>query len=119
VYAHYQHEGLDLNHPRGGRPRYLGDPMLEQHAETLAGIARRTITEDGSDLRGAMKDTAEGMSRMVQTNAPVEFNDLRRSGHPSVVDNGATIYDRPPEVARLTEDELRAKHGRRRGVTEL
>lgn len=47
---------------------------------------------------------------MVYDHAPVEFGDLRESGHPTVTDEGHTTYDRPPLVPRLSEAELREKN---------
>lgn len=69
---------------------------------------------DGS-LRERAALVAEDLAAQVQDHAPVEFNDLRRSGHPFVTDDGATIYDRPAAQRRLTEEELRAK-GRSRSL---
>jgi hypothetical protein len=51
----------------------------------------------------------EHLSGQVDVHAPVLFDHLRRSGHPVVTLGGAVIYDRPPEVHRLTEAELRAQ----------
>lgn len=50
----------------------------------------------------------EHLSGQVKVHAPILFNNLRRSGHPIVTLDGRTIYDRPPEQRRLTEEELRA-----------
>jgi hypothetical protein len=46
---------------------------------------------------------------------PKETTVLARSGHPTVTDEGALVYDRAPEVPRLSDEELRAIHNR--GVT--
>lgn len=59
-----------------------------------------------------MTDVAEDLAREVSVKAPVEWGDLRGSGHPTVDDNGETVYDRAPAVHRLSEEELRAKHRR-------
>ena len=59
--------------------------------------------------RGAFRRGTEDLSDQVIVYAPVEFNHLRRSGHPSVTVGGAVIYDREPEVHRLTEAQLRAQ----------
>ena len=71
----------------------------------LANYAR-TVLDDGG--RKAMAQNMENLSDQVKFHAPVEFNHLRRSGHPVVTLGGATVYDREPEVHRLTEAELRA-----------
>ena len=51
----------------------------------------------------------EHLSGELKIHAPILFNHLRRSGHPIVTKDGLTIYDRAPEVARLTEAQLRAQ----------
>jgi hypothetical protein len=72
-------------------------------------LAESAITEEGSNLEDAMADNMEDMSEQIYLLAPWEFGDLRASGHPSVASGGATVYDRPPNVGRLSEEELRAK----------
>lgn len=112
VYAKYQHERLDLKHPRGGKARYLADPLYQNASSYLQNIAD-SVLEDGG-VRG-MTESMQRLSNEVYLNAPVEFNDLKNSGHPSVTSNGVTVYDSPPNVPRLTEEELRAKGRLRRG----
>lgn len=109
VYAGYQ-EFLELNHPHGGQDHYLRDSLLvplDQHMETLA---RTLITEEGCELDRGAEEVAEALSDGVLERAPIEWNDLKRSGHPTVTHDGETVYDRAPEVGRLTEEQLRAKH---------
>jgi hypothetical protein len=109
VYAHYQHERLDLHHPRGGGPLYLSMPLLMNHGDYLDDYAR-TMLDDGG--RKAMERSVEDLAERggVATHAPVEFDDLRRSGHP-IVELGPylVIYDRPPRQHRLSPEELRFK----------
>lgn len=118
VYAASQHEGgwvtgpnagvAIVNHPRGGGPKYLEQPLLEKGTgEYPRRLAARALEPDG--LRRAMIDNMEDLARQVSERAPVEFEDLRRSGHPTVTSDGALVYDRPPEVPRLSDEELRAK----------
>lgn len=111
VYARYQHEGLDLRHPRGGRAKYLEGPLYERHRDYLQRLADHTL--DGT-LSGAMRENMESLATEVYDNAPREFHDLRRSGHPRVRDGEGIVYDRIPEVHRLTRPELRAKAEARR-----
>lgn len=108
VYAKKQHEDLTLRHPRGGGPRYLGQPLLDNRDDYLERIAR-TVLDDGgvAGMRSAMDDLAG--SGGVLTHAPVLWGDLRRSGHPSVLSGSRLVYDREPLARRLTEEELRAK----------
>lgn len=108
VYAKYQHERADLRHPDGGQAFYLRDPLFSTMDESMQELASKAFESDGG-LKGGMKDWAEKMSRKVFELAPLEFGDLKASGHPKVEDNGATIYDRPPNMHRLSEEELRIK----------
>jgi len=113
VYAHVQHEELSYHHPRGGGPLYLQQPLYDSSNTSLQRLADHTL--DG-DLTRAMADSMEELSDKVAEHAPVEFDNLRRSGHPTVTSDGAVVYDRPPQVPRLTEDELRAEDRNR--ITE-
>ena len=106
VYAHYQHEHLEFRHPRGGEAMYLTRPLMESYARYLQRYADTVLRDGGKD---AMKDAVEDLSDQVEVRAPVEFADLRRSGHPQVKLGGDTIHDRAPRVHRLSEAELRAK----------
>lgn len=123
VYAHRQHEELLWEHPRGGKAKYLEDPMVggsEAHARTLA---KHLLDPEGPRL--GMQEVVEDVARDVYDDAPREFGDLRNSAHPSVVsgghvnhldegkvqvDGGEIVYDRPPLVPRLDETELREKN---------
>ena len=106
VYAHYQHEHLEFRHPRGGQAKYLEQPLYDGYRDYLQDYAR-TVLHDGGVP--AMKRSAEHLSDAVEVTAPVEWSDLRRSGHPTVTHGGLTVYDRAPKQARLTKGELRDK----------
>lgn len=106
VYAHFQHERLDLHHPRGGEAKYLERPLLE-HFRYYLGEYARTVLHDGG--QPSVERSMEHLSDMVEFSAPREWGDLRKSGHPVVELGQRTIYDRPPKVHRLTAEELRAK----------
>lgn len=107
VYAQYQHEGLDLRHPRGGQAKYLEQPLYDNHREYLQAIADNVLR---GSIQVAMEDNMEDLAGHVYTHAPVEFHDLRSSAHPTVRRGATTTYDRPPMQARLTPTELRAKN---------
>lgn len=68
----------------------------------------KTVLEPGGPADG-MRHAVDHISDQVAVLAPVEFDDLRRSAHPTVTDDGAIVYDRPPEQPRLTEEQLKAK----------
>lgn len=106
VYAQYQHEGLDLRHPEGGQAKYLEEPLHKRANRYGSRLAGGVL--DGQ-LEARMIDNMEDLSAQVFEHAPVEFGDLKASGHPVVTSDGHTVYDRPPAIHRLTEAELRAK----------
>jgi hypothetical protein len=112
VYAKYQHERAELHHPRGGGPFYLQRPLMDGYRDYLSDYARTVLTDGGQP---AMKRSMEHLSDQVEITAPVEFTDLRRSGHPSVTLGGRTVYDREPKVARLSAEELKVKSRARIG----
>lgn len=73
-------------------------------------LADNALRGSGQGLTEAAVNVAEDLSATAADRTPVEFGDLRNSGHPTVTDDGAIVYDRPPAVPRLSEAELRAKH---------
>jgi hypothetical protein len=113
VYARYQHERLDLKHPRGGYPKYLWLALSvrkDQYLQTLA----TSVLEQGP-ARG-MRGVVEQIDRALHQFAPVDESNLRNSGHPTVTDNGELVYDRAPRQPRMSEEQLRAnRRARRRG----
>jgi hypothetical protein len=106
AYAHFQSEHLELHHPRGGGPKFLERPLMDHHRDYLDDYAK-TVLHDGG--QPAMKRSMEHLSDQVELNAPREWGDLLKSGHPSVEQGGRTIYDRAPKVGRLSKEELKAK----------
>lgn len=109
VYAHMQHEALDFKHPEGGQAKYLEQPLYDNAHDYVQRLAKDAVTDTGSQLVDAMRENMEHLSLQVFENAPFEFGDLKASGHPTVKDGEVTAYDRPPNVHRLTDSELRAK----------
>lgn len=105
-YAKYQHERVELHHPRGGSAKFLERPLMEHYRDYLSDYAD-TVLRDGG--QPAMKRSMEHLSDAVEVTAPREWGDLTKSGHPSVEQGGRTIYDRAPKAARLTAAELKAK----------
>lgn len=106
VYAHYQHEGITFHHPDGGEALYLKTPLYVKHGVYFARLGKAAVH---GELVQAMKENVEDLSLEVYHRAPWEFGDLRGSGHPRVIADGHTVYDRPPMVKRLSELDLKAK----------
>lgn len=108
IYAHYQHEHPEFHHPRGGGAFYLRDPLFEHGPNAfMRTIAEKALHPDGP--ADAMKDNMERLSWEVFLRAPWEFGDLKASGNPSVRVNGRKVYDRLPNVRRLSKGDLRIK----------
>ena len=105
-YAQAQHEHLEWHHPRGGGPKYLERPLMDNHRDYLSDYAK-TVLHDGG--QPAMKRSMEHLSDAVEITAPREWGDLRKSGRPKVTLGDRVVYDRPPKAARLTAEELKAK----------
>jgi hypothetical protein len=111
VYARYQHERLDLKHPRGGYPKYLWLSLLIHRGEYLKTLATDILEVGAAE---GMKKAVEAQDRKLSHYAPVLFNNLRDSGNPQVWDNGSKVYDRAARQPRMTEQQLKAH---RRGRT--
>lgn len=105
VYALYQHEGADFDHPRGGEAFYLRRPLLEEAPEMLLRFGEVLEGRTAVDI---MVENVEELSATTPVRAPVEFNVLRQSASPTVTDNGVEVFHRPPAMPRLTQDELDA-----------
>jgi hypothetical protein len=107
AYARYQHEGLDLRHPKGGEARFLANALLANYGDYLQKYADSVLDDGGQDaMTRAMEDLAGDGG--VSARAPVDFQNLRRSGHPTVTQGDEVIYDRPAEQHRLSEAEIDA-----------
>lgn len=105
VYAQYQHESLHLRHPRGGQAKYLEHPLHLNYSLYMEKVANTALEDRGT--RG-MVDAVEHLSDQVKAFAPVDLNNLRRSASPSVRSGWRTVYRRPAEQRRLTEEEIEA-----------
>lgn len=108
IYAHYQHEHLEFRHPRGGIAKYLERPLMERYALYLEDYARHVLEDGGRDSMARSMDDLAGDGG-VRALAPREFGDLRRSGHAQVHLGERLIHDKPAEVGRLSEEDLRIK----------
>lgn len=93
-YAQDQHE-TPYRH-RVGAYNYLRGPFLAAGLELIESLAPHAVTPEGSSLVDGMSDIAEKMSGYVLENAPKDTGKLSTSGHPTVIDNGVIVYDRPP-----------------------
>ena len=99
AYAAYQHERTDLEHPRGGKAKYLEGPLTEHAPEMAAfiGARVRAALKAAGPLRSAaalakiQADAAEDaigafaeiVAGVAQTEAPVLEGILRASAEVS------------------------------------
>lgn len=108
IYAHYQESHPEFHHPDGGQAFYLRDTVYL--GTWLADLAVGLIDQYGVGIQPGLRQVAEGMAKGVYLRAPWEFNDLRKSGRPYVTRHGGIVWERPPDVGRLSEEQLRLKH---------
>lgn len=109
VYAHYQHEGLEFSHIEG-EALYLTKALHEGGTQWVAELAAHVF----EDLNGAMEDVVEDLAKDSGTLAPKDLSILSRSDHATVTSDGSVIYDRAPEVSRLSDKQLEELHRGRR-----
>lgn len=96
-YALEQHENMNYEHPRGGGPKYLSEPLMNK-AEAYLGELADNVLE--GNLASAMALNMEHLSAELDPAAPIDEDPnpirLRRSGNPKVFDDGQEVYNRPP-----------------------
>jgi hypothetical protein len=113
IYAHYQETGLTFKHPEGGIALALGTALWSKHPDLLHKLADAIL--DGRDaMVNAMTECMEDLNWGYYDLAPREFNDLRASGSPEVLEGEQQVFHRPANVHRLSAEELRAKDEVRR-----
>lgn len=112
-YALDQHENYSYEHPRGGGPKYLAGPLMASYHKYIQWLRFALLRES---LVEAMALSMEDLSEQLDPAAPIDESPnpirLRRSGHPTVTDNGEIVYDRPSQDPREPfldpDDEERA-----------
>lgn len=115
VYAQAQHNSTWVsgpmaghvirNHPGGGGPMYLTEPLLAKVDTYMERIADLVLDEGPQN---GMKEVVDDLISEVAKLAPVWLDNLRNSASGTVVDDGATIYDRAAIQRRLSSSELKA-----------
>lgn len=97
-YAAFQHVHRHLRHPRGGGPDFVSAPLRARYRAWYQAMADGLLS---GDAPAAMVAALDDLDRQVQVLAPVDLNNLRRSGAITVLSAGRVVYHRPPQVARL------------------
>ncbi len=113
VYAHYQDSGFGprgkpafaFDHPRGGEAMYLSGPLRYRKDEVLQrwanSLLRGRIVHETIDILHSFGDD-------VQLHAPRQFEILRNSAALRLADDGIVVFDLPPLIPRLTQEQLNA-----------
>jgi len=108
IYAQIQHENLAYDHENGGQAKYLEQPLFENRVEYFQNVADSVLDDGGEKGMVTSVEDLAGEGGVMKY-APIQWGDLRRSGHPIVTSDGAVVYDRAPLARRLTPEELKAK----------
>jgi hypothetical protein len=103
-YALAQHERLDFHHPKGGKAKYLEDPLKENVRRYGQHINKRLKTAvAGKAWRGglaaaivdgctqAMTEIVEDLLSRAQREAPIDEGTLRATGSAAVLVDGRRI----------------------------
>lgn len=104
VYAQNQHESTWFKHPRGGSAKFLILAFREQQYNVMMKLA--------GNLRHLVDAMMSGMETTVLAQVaktPLLYGNLKASGSPRVLDNGAIVRHRPAAQRRLSDAELRAQ----------
>lgn len=112
VYAKVQHEDLSLRH-LVGQAKYQEAPLLARHRDYLQAVADAVL--DG-DMVAAMARQLERFDTDSAKLTPKDLTILARSGRPQVRSGQEIVYDRPPDVPRLSPAELYALQTKIRGI---
>ena len=102
-YALAQHERLDFHHPKGGKAKYLEDPLKEnadRFGDHLSGRMREAVAVAGpvnageavtaGAIRGMTEVTEDLLGRAMRE-APVDEGTLRGSGTAAVFVDGRRV----------------------------
>jgi hypothetical protein len=109
VYAQYQHERADLEHPNGGQWKYQETPLLEHGPEYVGKVADRLLEGETVDgMATAMAMFGEDSGELT----PKDYEVLANSDRQRVVADGQVERDRPPDAPRLSAAELKDLHGK-------
>lgn len=106
IYAKYQHESLDLEHPRGGRAKYLEAPLFEGYNQSIEEFALGLLRVEEETAGRRWAGTGRDLVRAVGTEAPIEFGELRRSASLVVTEGRKVVIDEPASAHRMTDTEI-------------
>lgn len=97
------------NHPGGGGSHFLRDAVIAPADAHMQTLADHLLSDP---VQGAI-EVGHNIEAKASEAAPVLYVNLRRSGHITVTDDGAEVYDHLPAVGRLSREQLDAQ--RRQG----
>lgn len=107
-YAQDQHETMWYRHPRGGKPKFLEEPLYADHRKWIEQYAKTMLNSRRGSIEGWAK-VGRSLAAAVAKNAPIEFGDLRNSAGLVVKEGATPVVVEPPRQPRLSEAELDAK----------
>lgn len=103
AYAQFQHEGVGLRHPRGGEAHFLANALNATYKEfydrVAMGLFRGNVQQDFIQYTDRLNTAAA-------ERAPIELDNLRRSGAAAVKVGGRFVYQRQASQRKLTKTEL-------------
>ena len=113
VYAHYQDSGVGphgkpaaaFDHPDGGEAGYLSDTMTDYGPQWAQAVAD-SISEE-TPMADVFIDAVQDIGLEVEALAPLEFGNLRESSERQVEHDGEVVFDSPPLIPRLSDEELK------------
>lgn len=109
VYAHYQEVNVTFRHPDGGQAYYMRDSLYEDLNGKMQKIADSVLDEEGTHPEEGVKKVVDSVNDSIKEKAPLEFGDLRGSGHRIVTVGQETVYDVPALIGRQSAEELKQK----------
>lgn len=95
------------NHPGGGIEDFLGSQIQGTGMRDMLTWVAQAIGEKRPIAESAA-DTVDDYIRGVRNLAPKQTGNLSKSGAGQVTSDGVVVYDRPPEVPRMSKEQLKA-----------
>jgi hypothetical protein len=112
AYAQVQHEDGSLRH-KNGQWKYQETALMGGHEGYLRDLADAVLH---GDLEHAMGETMERFDNDSAALTPKDTTILARSGRATVRSRGNVVWEKAPQVPRLSDAELRSIRANVRGT---
>lgn len=106
AYMRRQHQGISLAHPRGGKPFFLRDALMNQYREFMQRVAQELFR--GNTQVNFIR-FGEKVADRAAHDTPKELLNLEKSFSVDVKVGGRFIYRRNAEKARMTRAQLNSR----------